>query len=377
MPGLASIGPALQRYYDVDLAQLGLIFSGIQLGLVLTVAGWGMIADRWGDRVTVAAGLAGAGAALVAAGMTHSFANGVLAFTLGSMLSAATAVASARTAMAWFDATERAFAISIRQMAVPLGGAAGALLLPAVALTLGVRAALLAAAAVCTVGALVALAALGPRPPLRAEARRPTGGLIRDRRQWRLGVAAALIVLAQTSLSAYFVAYLNIRGLPLPAAAGAFLAMQLAAAGLRVAAGRVSDRVRSRIAPMRWFALGAVAVLAAAAAGAGWPVAVVGVLLVAAIVLSMSCVAITYAASGEMAGASRAGLAMGFQITILAAAGAVAPAAFGALTLASGWQTGFAALAATSLAGWLLLRPLASLERAGWAARPGPVGGHR
>src|SRR6185312_5281628 len=55
-PGLATIGPVIASWYHLDLVQVGILFGGMQFGPVLTVALWGAVADRMGDRFVLAAG---------------------------------------------------------------------------------------------------------------------------------------------------------------------------------------------------------------------------------------------------------------------------------------------------------------------------------
>src|SRR5919198_402663 len=65
--------------------------------------------------------------------------------------------ASGRAVMGWFSRAERGFALGVRHMAMPVGGALASLVLPAVAGAGGVRAALLALAGLVAVAAAAAM----------------------------------------------------------------------------------------------------------------------------------------------------------------------------------------------------------------------------
>src|SRR5215475_8005435 len=63
--GIAYLIPALrQEGFSLELASL--LVACPTIGLLLTLIAWGAAADRWGERVVLASGLALAGAALLA-----------------------------------------------------------------------------------------------------------------------------------------------------------------------------------------------------------------------------------------------------------------------------------------------------------------------
>src|SRR5207248_4314240 len=55
--GLASIAPAIQHRYDLGLAQVGIVLAAVNIGTVLTLLPWGLLADLVGERTTIALGL--------------------------------------------------------------------------------------------------------------------------------------------------------------------------------------------------------------------------------------------------------------------------------------------------------------------------------
>jgi hypothetical protein len=150
------------------------------------------------------------------------------------------------------------------------------------------------------------------------------------------------------------------RGLSEGEAAAVLALMQLLAVGGRIGAGRWSDVRASRIGPLRTIALVAAVLVGLTAALLAAPLAVLIPVLVAAGVVSMSWNSLSFAAAVELAGHDRSGSAIGLQQTVLNVPGAAYPALFGALVAATTWRVGYAVVALFPLAGWRVLRALAS-----------------
>lgn len=370
-PGIATIAPLLAVAYGMSLFQTGLLFSGMQLGPVLTMALWGVLADRRGDRLVLVLGLGSGALVLAVAGLVHSFVFLITTLTVASMLTASTNVASVRAAAGWFAARERGLALGIRQMSAPLGGATAAVFLPSLSIRVGAGLTFVALAVLCGLAAIFASITLRVPQPTVTKAKRSDASVWRDRRLWRLAVGVGLLVLCQTSLLAYLVLFLTqYRHMSLQSAAIAFLVTQLAGSAARVALGRFSDRIGSRVRPIRWIALGVAAAVLVAAAGADMPLVFLVPTLVFATVLSMSSIGLAYTVTTEIAGLEQAGAAIGFEITLFATTGTLAPVAFGLLATVFGWHSALAVIALLALAGWLILRRLAVLENLGWMPQP-------
>ena len=128
--GLPAIAPAIRRDFDLTLTQTGVVLAASFLGSVPTLLAWGLIADRIGERLVMAIGLACSCGALVWAAHASSFGMLVLALAVAGGVAAGVNSATGRAVMAWFRRDERGLALGIRQMAVPLGGAIGAVALP-------------------------------------------------------------------------------------------------------------------------------------------------------------------------------------------------------------------------------------------------------
>lgn len=362
--GLPALGPGLRDTYGLTLAQVGFAFTAVAVGVMVTLVPWGMLTDRVGERPVMAFGLAGTAAALAATAFASGYPALLVGLLAAGMLGASATGASGRAIMGWFDRSERGLALGIRQMALPIGGAASSLVLPHVIGAAGLRAALLSLAGLCATAA--AAAAIWMRdPPAEAAPSFVVDNPppMRDRRLWRLGAGSALLVTAQVSLLGFVALFLHdVRGFS-PAAAGAALAaVQLGGAAARLVAGRLSDLSQRRIAPMRSAAVADAALLLAVAVLAGAPGALLYPVLLCAGIGTMTWNGLAFTAAAEISGRARAGTAMSLQNTIISVGGAVAPAAFGALVGATSWPAAFALLALAPLAAHVVLRPLVAEE---------------
>jgi sugar phosphate permease len=354
--GLPALGPAVRSEYGLTLGQVGLAFAAVAVGGMLTLVAWGALTDRIGERPVMATGLAGCAVALVGAALAPTYPALLAALFAAGMLGCSATGASGRAVMGWFARSERGFALGIRQMALPLGGALASLTLPWLVDADGLDAAFVALAGLSFTAAV---ASALPAPP-------PT----RDARLWRLGAGGALLVCAQASMLGFIVLFLHdARNVSAATAAAALAAVQLVGAGMRIVAGRRSDREGLRIAPMRRMAARNAAFLAALAALATGPAAVLYPLLIFASVATMTWNGLAFTAAAEISGRARAGTAMSLQNTIISVGGALAPPVFGVLVEATSWTASFGVLALAPLAAFLILAPLEGDEDARIAAR--------
>jgi sugar phosphate permease len=358
--GVPVLAPALRAEYGLSLTGVGFVIAASTLGSVPTLLPWGLLADRFGERAVLSGGLALAGAALVVAAFAPALPLLVGGLTVAGAAGAAVNAASGRAVMGWFAPAERGFALGIRQTAVPLGGAAAALVLPPAAAAGGVRAGLLVLAGGCLAAGLAGLAGLREA---RIAADEPLGDVthpLRDGRIWRLAVAGAFYVVAQTSVLAFTVLFLHeVRGLS-TTAAGAVLALMLVlGAALRIASGWWSDRVRSRVPPLRRLGVALAASLALTAALTEGGLVLLLPAFVVAGALSQSWNALSFTATAELAGRAKSGAALGLQQTALSVAGAATPVLFAAVVATISWPVGFGLAAILPLAGVTVLRKLA------------------
>jgi sugar phosphate permease len=354
--GLPVLAPVLREEYDLTLGQIGVLLAASWVGSTLTLLPWGLAADRFGERSVLAVGLTCCAACIVGAAYAPSFGALLVLLALAGAVGASVQSASGRAVMHWFGAHERGLALGIRQTAIPLGGLVGALVVPPLAARGGSEAAFLFLGGLCAAGALTGALVLRTREP--GEPLDP-GSVLRVGRLWRLSLASGLYVFAQVAVLGFAVVFLHDEhGLSHSRAALVLAASQVLGAVLRLAAGRWSDLVRSRVGPLRRVGLAISASFLLTAAFAGGPVGVLVVVLALAGGLSMAWNGLAFVAAAELAGARRSGSAIGFQQTVLSAVGVVAPLVFAAVVSGASWGLAFAAAAAFPLAGWVVLAPL-------------------
>ena len=349
--GLPALAPAIRSEYRLSLSEIGVVLAAIGIGMLLTLLAWGLLADRFDERLVIAVGLVGAGAAFAAAARTTSLGELVSTLIAAGALGASVNAASGRAIMSWFPPGELGLALGVRQTAIPIGGALGAAVLPVLG---GTRPAFYALGGACVVGAIVAALFMrsSPAPELELmEVVRP----LRDRRMWLLGGGTALYLTAQIGITGFVVLFLHEhRHVSTHAAAALLAAINVLAIGARIGAGRISDRLRTRLLPLRVIGIALAVATAAVAAFLDAPLAVLVPAFAVAGVLSMAWNGLAFAAAAEAAGAARTGAALGFQQTLLGVVVAGAPPAFAAVA-ASSWRLAFALAAAGPLLGVLCL----------------------
>jgi sugar phosphate permease len=350
--GMSALAPALQDRYDLDVAGVGVVLGAASAGMTVSLLPWGIAADRVGERLAIALGLGGAAAALTAAAFAPSVGMLVVLLALAGLAGASVNAASGRAVMHWFGAEERGLALGIRQAAIPIGGALGALVLPA----LGLRPGFLAMAGACLVAALLGAVALREAGGDIGELGRP----LRDPRTWWLSFGSSLLLVGQIAVIGFVVLFLHDERGVSPAAAAAVLAViQLLGIAIRIAAGLWSDRLGSRIVPLRRLGVALALVLAAVGLLVDATLVALVPVLIAAGTLGLSWNGLSFTAAAEFAGRARSGAAIGLQQTALAVSYTIAAIGFAAVVDATSWRIGFAVAAVCPLAGAGVLGRLA------------------
>jgi sugar phosphate permease len=357
--GLPAIAPAIRLHYHLSLPQIGVVLAAANFGSLATLLPWGIVADKIGERAVIALGQTGTAVALVWAGHAPSYAVLVAALAATGAVGAGVNAASGRAVMAWFGAEERGLALGIRQMAVPLGGAVGALVLPALNSHVSLTAAFYALAVGCLAAAVVA-AFLLRTEPAQEDDHSVLARPLRDPRVWRICIASTFYVMTQLGLLGFFVLFLHDRrGVSTAVASGAFAATQILGGISRIVVGRLSDRLRMRIVPLRWIALMLALALGVTTAVVDLTTWVVIPSLVLAGVLGLSWNGLSFTAAAETAGRARSGSAIGLQQTFLSAGAIVGPIVFATVVHAVSWRAAFLLAALSPLVGYALLSPLA------------------
>jgi sugar phosphate permease len=347
--GLAYLIPVF-RHEGLSLEQSGILVACPTAGLLLTLVAWGAAADKWGERLVLCSGLAGAGLVLLAGTAAHGIVALGACLALAGAAGASVYAASGRLILGWFGAHERGLAMGIRQSAQPLGVAVAALALPTIG-GHGRSAALAFLGTFCVAAAaLVLVAVRDPARPARPTQQR-AGSPYRTPVLWRIHSASALLVVPQFAVATFALVFLvDQHGWAAPAAGRLLAIAQVCGAAGRLGAGYWSDRAGSRMRPMRILALATALVLLALAAGAATrsPLAVAALLVAA--VASVSTNGLAFTAVAEHAGSSWAGRALGIQNTGQNAFAAATPPVLAALIGGAGYGVAFGAVALFPLA---------------------------
>lgn len=270
--GIPMTAVLMRSGYQLDSQTLGLALGLMGLGIALSELPWGVLTDRWGDRPVLLLGLCGTALALAAMALWASPSGtqvppfGLLAggLVLVGLLGGSVNGASGRAVMGWFAEGERGLAMSIRQTAVPLGGAIGAPLLTALAMHGGFRAVYGVLAVLC-LGAAV-FAALWIKEPAQAAAHaHPPSGAggaddgarrlrspLRDGPTWRMAAGIGILCGPQFAVLSFGTVFLHdFAHLGLGPAAVAMSVVQMGSMALRIWSGRWTDRHRNRPAFLR------------------------------------------------------------------------------------------------------------------------------
>lgn len=341
--GLAYLVPVLRDREDMSLTAAGTVVTCPTIGLMLTLVLWGAAADRFGERVVMATGLLLASGAIGAAMAGDGVVWMAVWLAVAGGTSAAVNAASGRVVLGWFAAEQRGVAMGVRQMAQPLGMVLAALVLPPVGTAYGVRTALLFPLVFCALAGLaIAFFVIDPpRPAPHADGGKPVSPYREGPLLVRIHVASALLVAPQFAVVAFAADYLVQEHGWSATEAGRLLAVvQTVGALSRLAVGAWSDRVGSRLAPMRTLSLtnaAAMTLLAVAALWDSWP-AVLALLIASVATVCWNGVAFT--AVAEAAGSAWAGRALGIHNMGQNLVGAASPP-LGALVISG---PGYAAL---------------------------------
>lgn len=389
--GIPMTAVLMRTGYQLDNATLGLVLGLMGLGIAVSELPWGLLTDRWGDRPVLLTGLGSTALALaamaiwVAPSAQHIPGLGLLGAGLLAvgLLGGSVNGASGRAVMTWFDASERGLAMSIRQTAVPLGGGIGALVLPYVALHWGFAALYGLLALLCALGAVLAwawvheppTAALSPAGVADAtRAAAPTAaapGPLRDARVWRIVLGIGILCAPQFAVLSFGTVFLHDFGhAGLATITATMVFTQVGAMVLRVWSGRYTDRRRNRPAYLRacsalsvaLFAGLALLVLAAgtSAAADAWALRAALVVLLAVCGVCVSAWhGVAYTELATLAGAARAGTALGMANTSVFLVCFATPFSIPHLLALQGWPLVWLAASACALVAMPLLVPRA------------------
>jgi sugar phosphate permease len=332
----------------LSLREAGIVVAAPFVGVMVSLVVWGLVVDRIGERLSMAIGLAIVTAGAAGAAFSTSLTALGLWLLLGGIGAGSTNSASGRVVVGWFPVGRRGTAMGIRQTALPLGVGIAALLVPNTVEAEGLRTTLLIVAGLALAAtALCATLIVDPPRPTRAEAA-DRGQLVnpyrRDHRLTRIHLASALLVVPQFTVWTYMLVWLiDDKGWSTFAASALVATTQVLGAGGRIAAGWWSDRVGSRLGPMRVVAIAAAATMLSLGLLSGTPLGIALIVIATAVTVADNGLAFTSVA--EIGGPFWSGRAMGLQNTGQYVVSALVPPLVGAAVEGRGYGFAFAAVA--------------------------------
>lgn len=336
--GVGFLLPHLTTVEGLSLSRAGVLVAMPLVGMATALIAWGWLVDRTSEKLVLVSGSVGAALALAAALFVDSFTLLAILLLVTGAFTASGNSASGRLVVNWFPAHRRGLAMGVRQMSQPAGSAVAAMTLPLLAQSYGLAAAFAVPLVMAVVSAVAALVVVTDppghlaAPPSAPSAAVPTvTGTVSATRPpadgspyrgsdylARVHGASVLLVLPQGMLQAFLLAWLVLgHGWSAVSAGIVVTASQVLGAVARIVAGAVSDRVGSRMRPLRAVAIsvtGGLAALAVAEA-LGAPGVVAVTLGVVATVLSVSDNGLAFTAVAEYAGPRWSGRALGVQNT--------------------------------------------------------------
>jgi MFS family permease len=363
--GVPFLIPSLQTTRGIRLDEAGLLASMPSWGMVVTLVAWGYLLDRIGERIVMTVGSALTAAAAYAAASVHSQVLFAVFLFFGGMAAGSCNSAGGRLVSGWFAPNQRGLAMGIRQTAQPIGIALGALVIPELAESRP-HAGLMFPAVACAVAAVASLIGVrdAPRKSRKTATEQELASPYRGSSVlWRIHVVSALMMMPQTVTVTFMLVWL-IKNLHWSvAAAGSLVTLsQLLGALGRVMVGRWSDRVGSRMGPVRIVAACAALTLFLLAWADYLNSSFQAAMMVAIAVIAVLDNGLEATAITEFAGPFWSGRALGIQNTAQRVTAAAGPPIFGALITAAKYPSawilcGLFPLAAVPLVPTRLLPP--------------------
>ena len=361
--GLPVTGPTMRAAYHLSTAGVGFVLGSIYLGIAVSEIVWGLWTDRFGERKILLIGLLSTALALALmaalvvphGSSTPSIGLLAVAMLLVGVLGGSVNGSSGRAVMSWFRDGQRGLAMSIRQTAMPAGGSIGTLLLPWLARNHGFRPVYLVLSAFCVAAAAAAwrwlhqpesMAGAAPKAASSESAVSP----LRRRDVWRLATASAMLTFPQLGVLTFAAIYLtDVKHASLAVVVATLLVTQVGGAAARIGSGRYTDLHGNRRGMVRAIGVASGIVLIIAALLNGAPTLVVATALAIGGLLANAWHGVAYTEIAYMAGAERAGTALGLENTTVFGAAFLTPLLIPFLLDRSSWPVVWVVIGAIAL----------------------------
>jgi MFS family permease len=350
---MGTLAPVVQEQFGLSLSQTSLVVAAVNIGPVLCLIGWGLVNDRWGERLALIFGMAGCAVALALAAKTTDYRLLCLLVFVASALGSTTSISTGRAVITSFEPPTRGLALGLRHTASPIGGALAGFALPAIA----ARSMGFAFAALASLIASGAIAAAIWLRSIRVAS--PAFSLPYDPQVWPLVFASAFFIAPQIVFVGLTAVMLTeARDLTIVQAGAVVGVLQIVGALLRILVGYWADHHAQPVSILRWACLIVALSTFLAALSLSGPTAVVVPVVLVCGSLTMAWNTISFALVAQYGGEHRSGYALGIHATVLFLAAAVAAPLFAALVETTSWQAAFATLTLAPAISWALMRRL-------------------
>jgi predicted MFS family arabinose efflux permease len=336
--GVPAIASLIRADLGLTLAQAGSFLSMYYIGPSLISLPAGTLVDRWGVKRMLVFGQVIIAVGLLAASTAHSYLAFVLLLIVAGFGYGILNPTSTKAVMGWSPPAHRATLVGFKQVGLPMGGMLGAALLPAIAIAVGWRAALVASAALIAAGAIASVFVYHDPPDLTLPpavpgARGTLISVLTSRDLWLLSLATGVFAAMQTVWMSYLVLYLQgVVGLTLLAASRFLALAQFGGMTGRVLFGMLSDRLfggRRRM-PLVLAGIGSTAcTLLILSTSAGASTLGLAALTVVFGVVGIGWNGVQHTWLAELAGPRAAGTAVGLGLAISSAGVTLGPLLFG------------------------------------------------
>ena len=363
--GIPAIASLIRSDMGLTLTQAGSFLSAYYIGPILMSMPAGALADRWGVKPMLILGQAVIALGLVAVAGSPSYGVLIILMVCAGFGYGMLNPTSTKAVMAWFPPHQRATVVGLKQVGLPFGGVLGAAILPALALAVGWRSAVLVAAGLIAAGAVASMLVYHDAPDAAPTTtgpgeKSPVSAVLLNRDLWLVAVSTLVFAGMQTVWMAFLVLYLQgAVGLGLLSASRYLALAQLGGMAGRVAFGVLSDRTfggRRRL-PLAIAGCGsALCSVAIAYTGAGASALWLTLLALVFGFVGIGWNGVQHTLMAELAGARSAGTALGLGLAVSSLGVTIGPPIFGAcVEWAGGFRGPWIGLAVTMGAGLLLL----------------------
>lgn len=361
--GLPVTGVLMRAAYRMTTEQLGLVLGCMALGVTLSEIVWGLLTDVFGDRKVLLTGLLSTAMALLSlaffvapsGAQVPSYRLLGVGLVLVGMLGGSVNSSSGRAVMGWFTDGKRGLAMSIRQTAVPVGGAIGAALLPWLAHRYGFQSVFGVLAVFSVLSALLTWCWLQEHAIPAQASSYPAGPVemhspLRRLDVWRLAVASGLLTVPQIAVLTFGGVFLHDRkAVDLATIATVIIIVQISGSIARIVMGQRSDKGGNRRTLVRGIGLTTAIVTACLAIFADAAIHWVIPLVCLSGLFASAWHGVAYTEIAVMAGPDRAGTALGIIGMTIFAAAFITPALIPMFLAIGSWQMVWGLIAIAAL----------------------------